>query len=270
LGTADNKQLRSSIEAESRLAYRTAASWFGRDLDGEVTVVWVDRGEESHILGDDRLGAVAGLAEPSRRRILLFAQALQARPYRVRSVIVHEFCHLLCADATARAEVAPPRWLDEGIAMWVSGEWDLGLEWRANHAALIADAATAGTLLPLDDLDGSFPSGPFFHLAYAQSLSFVEFLVGREGEAGLRRLLLALDGDLDPDVALERVYGISLDEAEKEWRDALGRRGWLRWLPSEQALWGFAWTSLSLLVIVGFVRYRLRLRRLQDVHEEPE
>lgn len=269
-GTAGNAALQGHLEADSRLAYRTAASWFGRDLDGEITVVWVERGEEPSLLGRDLIGSVAGLAEPSRRRVLLFAQALQARPYRLRSVLVHEFCHLLCAEVTARAEVAPPRWLDEGIAMWVSGEWDLGLEWRANHAALIADAATAGTLLSLRELDGGFPSGPFFHLAYAQSLSFVEFLLGREGEEGLRRLLLALDADLDPDVALGRVYGLSLDEAEKEWRDTLGRRGWLRWLPSERVLWGFAWTSLSLLVIVGFVRYRLRLRRLPDGHEEPE
>jgi hypothetical protein len=176
----------------------------------------------------------------------------------------HELCHLLFAKATARAAVLPPRWLNEGIAMWRSGEWDLGLEWRSRDSSLLTDAAAAGSLVPFRELDSSFPRGPFFHVAYAQSLSFVEWLVKRGGAAELRRFVQRLDDDLDPEPAFLEVWGLSIEDAEEEWRKSLGRSGWFRLLPSSGTLVTMIWAVMGLLVIGKFIETRIRMRRAEE------
>ena len=87
---------------------------------------------------------------------------------------------------------------------------------------------------------------------------------------GIPLLQLVPSTCLRPDDAVARVYGMPLADAEDQWRKTLGRRGWLRRLPSGRAMWGVVWSSLSLLVIVGFVRARLRLRRFRRAEEEAD
>jgi hypothetical protein len=256
--------LRAQIEAEAARAYLDEQPWFGVRLERPVTIHWVVDAEELGQIARDNPGAIAGVALPAESRILLFAPALAGRRERVGSVLEHEICHLLFDVATAGAEISPPRWLDEGIAMWRSGEWDLGLEWRARGSSLVADAAAAGSLLRFRDLDSSFPSGPFFHVAYAQSHSFVEWLVGRQGDRKLRLFVQALGEDVHPAPAFERAYGRSLADAEREWRDSLGRGGVLRFLPSGGTLVTMLWAGLGLLLVAKFVRTRIRLRRARD------
>jgi hypothetical protein len=173
-------------------------------------------------------------------------------------------CHLLLAARTARAELAPPRWLDEGLAMWISGTWDLGLDWRADDSSLLADAVAAKSLIPFEELDASFPSGPFFHVAYAQSHSFVSFLAERSGEESLLRLVRRLASNEEISPAFEETFGVSLSDAEREWRATLRPAGIFARLPSAGTLTVFGGVAAGLLVAVRFVQVRRRLLR-----EEP-
>jgi hypothetical protein len=263
-GVPGSSESRAKLAADAVAAYRSAQPWFGVDLERPVTIRWVVDPEELGRLARENPGAVAGVAVPDEDRILLFAPALVPRPQRIPSVLKHEICHLLFAAATAGAEVLPPRWLNEGIAMWLSGDWDLGLEWRSRDSSLLTDAAAAGSLLRFRDLDSTFPAGPFFHVAYAQSHSFVEWLVARKGEDGLRRFVRALDADADPEPAFLDVFGLSLADAEQKWNDSLGRSGWLGFLPSGGTLVTMIWAALGLLVIGKFIETRIRLRRAEE------
>jgi hypothetical protein len=254
----------AGLRAEAAAAYARARQWFGVELRGPVTIRWVRDAAEIRRLGVSSPGAVAGLALPESRLVALYAPALAARPGRVRPVLLHEICHLFFAEATARAELLPPRWLNEGIAMWISGDWDLGMDWRSGQDALLRDAMAAGGVLPFAELDVTFPDGPFFHVAYAQSLSFVEWMVRQGGETSLQRLLRLLDEDLDPEPAFAQVYGTSLPEAEEAWRDEIGGPGLLRRIPSAGTLITFLWIALALLVVARFVRTRIQLRRAPD------
>jgi hypothetical protein len=204
---------------------------------------------------------------PSQRRILLFAPALAPHPDRVPTVLLHEFCHLFFARATAGAEVEPPKWLDEGMATWLSGDWDLGLAYRGDHERILLDATAAGTLIPFRRLDARFPSGPFFQLAYAQSRSFVEWLAARDEERALRRFLELLDRDLDPEPAFAQAFGLSMEDAEKGWKRGLGRGGPLRFLPSGRSLFAFGSVLAAVLVLVRWVRVRRQLHRMKDESE---
>lgn len=267
-GVPASRPFAQQLVEQSQRVYEEARPWFEVELESPVTVEWVTDDAVLRRRGGEP-GTVAGLANPGENRIVLVASAL-TRPDRVRGVLLHEFCHLLFARATERAAVEPPRWLNEGTAMWRSGEWDLGLEWRGNRANLLADALAAGTVLPLETLDASFPRGPFFRVAYAQSLSFVQWLVQRGGEGEFRRFLRRLDDDLDPEPAFAEVYGLSLAEAESKWLRSLGKRGWLAFLPSAGTLFTGLWAVLGVLVVVKFVRTRLRLRAAGDGLEEGE
>jgi hypothetical protein len=263
-GVPESSEFRAQLVADATDAYRGAQEWFRVDLDSTVTIQWVVDAAELGTIAHRNPGAVAGVAIPAESRILLFAPALAPRPHRIRAVIQHELCHLLFAKATARAAVLPPRWLNEGIAMWRSGEWDLGLEWRSRDSSLLTDAAAAGSLVPFRELDSSFPRGPFFHVAYAQSLSFVEWLVKRGGAAELRRFVQRLVDDLDPEPAFLEVWGLSIEDAEEEWRKSLGRSGWFRLLPSSGTLVTMIWAVMGLLVIGKFIETRIRMRRAEE------
>lgn len=261
-GLAPGAPFTEVLRHEAESAHALASSWYHQELDGPVRIVWVSGSTPPPEFRVSIPSTVAGLAVPERGLILLFAPSLGSRPDRLRPVLLHEMCHLVLGSRTSRAELAPPRWLDEGLAMWISGTWDLGLDWRSDDASLLADAAAAGSLLPLEELDSGFPGGPFFHLAYAQSFSFVRFLVERHGgEENLRRFVRRLASNEDAEPAFRSTYGISLADAERVWRDSVHPSGILGRLPSARTLTIFASVVAGALVFGRFVQVRRRLAR---------
>jgi hypothetical protein len=253
---------------ECEAAYEQAADWFGAELSGPVTVRWAEDPDELRRRGISNPESVAGLADADAGLILLSAAALAPRSERLHPVLLHELAHLFVARVTEGAAVLPPRWLNEGIAMWVSGEWDLGTDWRSNRATLLRDAMAGGGTPSLRELETRFPTGPFFHVAYAQSLSFTEWMVRRRGENGLRELLRRLDRDEDLEPAFQHVYGMTLEDAERTWKDDVGGPAWFRRVPSASTIVTSLWALLALLMIVKWVRVRLQLRNAPD-DEEP-
>jgi hypothetical protein len=258
--------LATLLKTEATSALREFGEWFGTPVKGPVSIHWAATREDLLARVGRDPGPVAGVALSHRSEIVLFAPALASRPDRISRVLRHEACHLVFAAATAGAEVEAPRWLNEGMAMWKSGEWDLGMEWK-DHASLVRDAAAAGSLFRLEQLDATFPTGPFFHVAYAQSLSFVEWMVRHGGENGVRRFVDRLDRDEDPLPAFEAVYGLTLSEAEDAWRDDVIGSGLGR-LPSGQVLVNAMFWGLGLLMMGRFAWVRWKLRRAQDEEDE--
>jgi hypothetical protein len=260
--------LESEIHESARDAERVCAAWYGLRHERSVTIEWVSDSETLGRYDMAGSGSVAGVAIDSESRILLSAPILSANPARLRPVVLHEMSHLFFGDAVAGAEVLPPRWLNEGIAMRISRDWDLGLSWRTDYESVLVDASAGGSLIPFSELDASFPPGPFFHLAYAQSLSFVEWLATLRGDDGLRAVLAALDRDLDPGPAFAEVYGKTLEVAQAEWIEQLRPRGWLGRLPSTHTIFSALWVGLGLLIVLKFVRTRIQLHRAEEGFDE--
>lgn len=261
--------LERTAREECEAAYDQAEAWFGTELQKPVTVRWSDDPDDLRRRGIREPAAVAGLADADAGLILLSASALASRVDRLHPVLLHEMAHLFVARCTEGAAVLPPRWLNEGIAMWVSGEWDLGADWRTNRDSLLRDALAAGGAPSLRELEVSFPSGPFFDVAYAQSLSFTEWMVRRRGENGLRELLRLLDRDEDLEPAFQHVYGITLPDAERTWKNAVGGPAWFRRVPSASTIVASLWALLGVLMFVKWLRIRLQLRRAEDDEEMP-
>ncbi|RIL05151.1 MAG: hypothetical protein DCC71_11455 [Proteobacteria bacterium] len=142
---------------------------------------------------------------------------------RLASTLHHELLHA-ALDAAAPS-LAPPAWLNEGIAEWfaarVAGRPALD---RGRRAAL-QRAAAQGALLPLEAISqptlaalapGSAPS------AYLQATALVDEIAQRGGERALRTLLAQLFRHGDLDRALERAVGLDVRELEAATARSLG------------------------------------------------
>ena len=97
--------------------------------------------------------------------------------------IPHEFVHLVFDTASKNPYHSPPRWLNEGLAVYQSEGYGTG------DRSAVDQAARGGTLIPLDGLTGQFPNGQDFFLAYSESVSAVEFMVRTYGPDALVTLI---------------------------------------------------------------------------------
>ncbi len=157
----------------------------------------------------------------------------------VLSVATRRGAQLLDAEATLRHELAhialgtalgdrAPHWLHEGFAYQHSGEWS----WE--RAETLAGMAWFGGIIPLDELDRTFPQAELpANRAYAESYDFVGFLSrrGRWDDAHddgdrwpFRRFLQSVGRGADLDTAAKQAFGKPMHALFDEWQADLGGR----------------------------------------------
>jgi Peptidase MA superfamily len=141
-------------------------------------------------------------------------QGLERPTPRLLRVLRHELAH---SFVTARTGNNCPTWLQEGIAQWLEGGDP------ARDDAQLAPLARTGRLQSLLTLEGPFRGlgETEANLVYAQSLSAVNHILRKSGEAGLIRLLLALGDRLPSEEALPVALGLSYPEFQKSWEQFL-------------------------------------------------
>jgi len=191
---------------------------------------------------------VVGLALPHRRLIWLPPQRSKAE---FRVVALHEFAHVAWQAAVGEAE-SPP-WLHEGVAKYLSRDFTLA------DRRLLERAAASGTLLSLDELNEGFPhDAARASLAYAESYTFVDFLLKRFGSEALGRVARPMRTGRSLGEAVEQALGVDLRAFQAEWF------AHIRQTYRHQALWDslemVIFAAMSLLALVAFLQ-GLRLRR---------
>ncbi|HWV36941.1 MAG TPA: peptidase MA family metallohydrolase [Vulgatibacter sp.] len=207
-------------------------------------------------------GWAAGVAYPAVGLVILDAQA-SGRSGSVQGVLRHELAHVTLGRLL---QTRIPHWFTEGFAMLYADEWTL------SRSAVLVRASAAGTLIPLDDIDRSWPSSPSdVDLAYAQSANFVSFLAGIDDGAPFHRLVALMSEGTPFADAVVAAYGQPLLVHELAWKRTLRARfGWLPVLFDHELLWAWA----ALLAVIGAWRIRRRkLRRLAamaDDLDDPE
>jgi tetratricopeptide (TPR) repeat protein len=146
--------------------------------------------------------------------IRLPVRGLESPTPRLLRVLRHELAH---SFVTARTGNNCPTWLQEGIALWLEGGDP------ARDDAQLAPVARAGRLQSLLTLEGPFRgmSEAQANLVYAQSLSAVNHILRKSGEAGLSRLLVALGDRLPSEEALPVALALSYPEFQRSWEQYL-------------------------------------------------
>lgn len=206
-----NEPLGNAVLKELSGAYAEFARRLGGSPGDPITVV-LKTGER---LSEEGLPQWADGVNDGEIRVPV--QGLAAPSPRLLRVLRHELAHSFIA---ARTGGNCPVWLQEGISQWLEGG-DPGRE-----DLRLAALARRGGLLSLVSLEGPFDglATTEAELAYAQSLSAVNFILVNSGEAGLVRLLSALGDRMPSEEAIPVALALSYPELQKAWAQSLVAR----------------------------------------------
>ena len=135
----------------------------------------------------------------------------------VEVVVPHELTHLVFDTAVENPYHFPPRWLNEGIAVFLSEGY------KESDQALVELARGRDGLIPLEGLAGQFPtSREAFFLAYAESVSAVDYFIREHGQETLVALVRSYAQGLTDDEAFEAAIGMDAGEFDEAWLADLG------------------------------------------------
>jgi Peptidase MA superfamily len=132
-------------------------------------------------------------------------------------VVPHELVHLVFDTAVRNPYRFPPRWLNEGLAVYLSEGYS------ASDRSLVTGAVRSGDLMPLVALGGQFPTeADLTYLAYAESVSAIDYLVRSHDQNALVELVTAYKDGLTDDEAFTRALGEDLAAFQAGWLAELG------------------------------------------------
>jgi hypothetical protein len=199
-------------------------------------------------------------AIPYRRLIAIKSPAHFSLGRSLREFLQHEYTHLALEDRLFHAPA--PRWLDEGLAMYVSAEWG----WEEN--LIMSRAVIFGSIIPLEEIEtlNQF-SGGKAQIAYSESYLAVKYLLDNYGRESFYILLNELAGRKSVDRALFNATGSGYAGFEKEYFSFLRQRYNLMSFFIDTI---YLWIFLALVVAVGFILYLRRRKKYFARWEDEE
>jgi len=199
---------------------------------------------------------IVAFAVPDRDLIVIDYSKMKTDPFTIEAILKHELCHLLLHNHIRREKL--PKWLDEGIAQWVSGGMaDIIMKQKSS---VLNEAILADRLIGIRALTGRFPrEAKLLKLAYAESKSLTEYIISEYGLNGILTVLEYLkDGD-DIDPAISKALSISFDELEGRWYNSLKKRiTWFTFLSNN--LYEILFFLAALALIYGFIKALIKKR----------
>jgi hypothetical protein len=179
--------------------------------------VYADQDAFYDALGPGTRENVGGQADAEIRTMFALIPTSEIDQAWVGIVIPHELTHLVFNTAASNPYHFPPRWLNEGLAVYQSQGYD------SSDRGTVEGAAAAGTLIPLDGLVGQFPTSlERFSLAYAESVSAIDYLIRTDGRDPLVSLIRSYaDGHTD-DEAFTAALGMDMTAFGDAWLADLG------------------------------------------------
>lgn len=133
-------------------------------------------------------------------------------PAEVTRTVPHEMTHQVLYQATKNPFSGLPTWLDEGLAVYNQETSD------PSFPALVERASDSDGLDSIRSLNSSFPyDTKSATLAYAESISIVDYIVEAFGRDAVPRLVDMTSQGLSYGDAVHQALGISIDELDQRW-----------------------------------------------------
>ena len=165
----------------------------------EVERIQSERFEESVVTGGTRvLADLVHIYQPSRW------------------VVRHELTHVLTKLAGEGPYGDLPAWLDEGMATLAEGDW---LERRGGA---LQYAINNDLVLSLRSMESPSNRPGFVDIFYGQSAAIVLYLLQEYGNERMNELFDTFKQGSSVEDALVKVYGLTRDELDNEWRASVG------------------------------------------------
>jgi hypothetical protein len=198
-----------------------------------------------------------GVAYPHQNLIVL----LKNTRGNILKTFEHEVCHILLGRAFG-SDHQVPRWLHEGMAIIVAGQWSM------QRLTTMTMGVLTGRILSMEDITHGFPrDARRAELAYCQSFYFISFLKSKFGNDEFRTFLSVYSSCKDFKLALRKTYFLHWEEIEELWLDYLKVRfSWIPILFSTGTLWFLA----SLVFIWGYVHKKRKARKKMRQWEQEE
>jgi hypothetical protein len=212
-------------------------------------------------------GYAVAFAVPRRGLIVIDNARVRIDPFSLEPILTHELAHLILHRHIP--EDAFPRWLDEGVAQWVSGG-TAEIALMEGTGPRLKQAVLSGRWVSFPSLAGPFPAeDPALSLAYEQSRSFVEFIVQRYGSGGLLRILNGLREGKRIDAAVKGALSLSFGDLEAAWRDHLKQEvTWIVYVSNQ--LPAILFFVGAVLTVLGFIRFLIRKRKYKNEYWEED
>jgi tetratricopeptide (TPR) repeat protein len=143
------------------------------------------------------------------------AKAGVRKPFNWARVLHHEVVHIFNLEQT---NFLTPHWLTEGLAVGNEG-FPRPPIWNQ----LLTERVPAGEVMNLDTIDLGFirpRNQAEWHMAYAQSQMYVDYMKGKYGDQTVGELLAAYRDGLDTDAAIKKVCKVdkaAFEEGYKEY-----------------------------------------------------
>jgi hypothetical protein len=188
--------------------------------------IYADQDSFYDALGPGTRENVGGQANAEIRTLFALISSGEINEGWVGVVIPHELTHLVFDTAASNPYHFPPRWLNEGLAVYLSEGYG------ASDRSAVEGAAGAGSLIPIDGLGGQFPTTfDRFGLAYAESVAAVDYLIRTHGRDALVTLIRSYaDGKTD-DEAFTDALGVDMAAFGEAWLEDLGAAAPTRYGP---------------------------------------
>lgn len=202
----------------------------------------------------------AAVAMPYRQTVVIKSPARFPVGKSLRELLQHEYTHLALSERLGFGRA--PRWLDEGLAMFLSSEWG----WEDNIS--MTRAVLFNNLIPLDEIEkmNLFPEGKA-HTAYAQSYLAVKYFLDNYGIKAFNIFLDSLSRRHSVDSALFAAIGATYEGYETEFFDYLRKRYTFMSLFIDTL---YIWIILAAVVVIGFILNFLKKRRYYRRWEEED
>jgi Peptidase MA superfamily len=179
--------------------------------------IYADDQAFRNALGPGTRENVGGEAHANIRTLFALITPSEINQAWVGTVIPHELVHLVFDTAVTNPYRFPPRWVNEGLAVYLSEGYG------SRDQTMVGHAVASGDLMPLGALTGQFPTEPSLtSLAYAESVSAIDYLVRTYGQDALVGLVKAYKDGLTDDEAFTKALGVDLAAFQSGWLDELG------------------------------------------------
>jgi len=235
----------------------------GSKISERITIYYIPAQREFLKVAKNRNENILAYAMPEKHQIIINGEKLRQTGIEgLFQTLIHEYAHIYLGISIKETI---PLWLNEGLVMHLAGEGNI----KRNINVSIAQAL--GKLIPLRDLEISFPSNPEkLSLAYDQSYMLVDFLIREKYQSkdSLAFLIETLSSPKKGSQLIDSLYDpIIRDGIESAWKNYLGKRvwNWIFILTSSSVFW----LAVTMLFILAYYKKRrIKYRKIKEWEEE--
>jgi len=252
----NSKDILNSLQS----SYVRLSREIGVTLDSAFIYIAPTKKVFDQIVGKDFPKWGDGLAAPVKNLIILKSPNWMPPETDNAAIAIHELTHIMLNRAARGNPI--PRWFNEGLAVFYSGE--------KGYAAstLISKALVTSSIIPLSDIDEVLQ----FHkekaqLAYQQSYLAIDYLFRHYGSDAVKHIIHKLGEGLDLNQAFIEAIDRELWEFEDEWYQYIKQKHRWHFLVEIE---NYLWVLILALFIIGFIVIRRRNKRTIARWQEEE